>query len=118
MTWLRRAFSALHNLVRRGRVEEDLDTEINDFLEASVEQKMKSGLSREAASRAARLDFGSVAAVKDDVRDVGWESTLSDIWGDLHYACRTLVKSLRLHRRRGHDDGARDWRDDGDIQHR
>ena len=71
MTWLRRALDALRNLVRQRRAEDDLDAEIAAFFETSIAHKMQSGMSRDAATRAARIEFGSVAVVKDGVRDVG-----------------------------------------------
>ena len=49
-------------------------TELREFLETAIEQKIRTGLSREAAVRAARMELGSVEAVKDRVRDVGWET--------------------------------------------
>jgi putative ABC transport system permease protein len=93
MIWLKRAISAIRNLARWRHLDEDLDSEIHDFLAAAVDHKMNSGMSRDAAVRAANVEFGSVAAVKDHVRDVGWESVLSVLWRDIRYACRTLSKS-------------------------
>ena len=54
---------------------------------------MRAGLSREDATRAARAEMGSIAAVKDHTRDVGWEAGLDSLWRDLRYAARTLRKS-------------------------
>ncbi len=54
---------------------------------------MRTGMSREAAVRSARLELGSPEAVKDHVRDVGWESLVESIWQDVRYAVRSLRKS-------------------------
>ena len=81
------------DIIRKTRVEHELDAELREFLEAAVEQKMRNGMSREKAIRAARIELGSVAAVKDRVRDVGWESVLETGWQDLRYAGRVLRKS-------------------------
>ncbi len=54
---------------------------------------MRAGLSREDATRAARAEMGSIAAVKDHTRDVGWETALESLSRDLRYAARTLRKS-------------------------
>ncbi len=43
-------------------------------------------MSRAAATRAARVDLGSVEAVKDRVRDVGWESIVDSVCQDVRYA--------------------------------
>lgn len=66
-------------LFRRSRAEEELDAELRAFLEAAVEQKMRAGLNQQDAIRAVRLEMGSVEALKDRVRDVGWESSLDSL---------------------------------------
>ena len=85
--------AGLRTLVRKQRVEEELDDEVCDYLEASAQQKMNAGLSREQALRAARLEMGSVDAVKERVRDVGWERIVESFWQDLRYAARVLRKN-------------------------
>jgi len=75
------------------RSEQDLDEELQSYLEIAVEEKMRRGLSREEATRAARVEFGSVEAVKDNVRDVGWEAGVERLWRDVRYAARTLRRS-------------------------
>jgi predicted permease len=47
----------------------------------------------EEAVRAARVELGSLEAVKDHTRDVGWEAGLESVWGDVRYALRTLRRS-------------------------
>ncbi len=47
-------------------------------------------MSREEALRAARIKMGSLDAVKDDIRTVGWESSLEAIWRDARYGARVL----------------------------
>ena len=83
----------LRGLLRKTRVEEELDAELREFLERGIEEKMDAGMSREAATRAARLELGSAEAVKDWVRDAGWESIAESLWRDVRYAARTLRRS-------------------------
>ena len=45
------------------------------------------------ATRTARLEMGSVEAVKDEVRDVGWETTVEGIWRDARHGLRLLRRS-------------------------
>jgi putative ABC transport system permease protein len=90
MALLRRFIGGFRGLFRKTRMEQELDAELREFLETAVEQKIQAGLSQEAAIRAARMELGSVEAVKDRVRDVGWESTLESFWRDVRYALRTL----------------------------
>ena len=93
MRLLRRAAAGLRALFSRSRLERELDAELGDFLETAIEQKMRAGATREAATRAARLELGSAAAVKDHVRDAGWEAALESVWQDARYAARRLRKS-------------------------
>jgi hypothetical protein len=93
MTLLKRVVAGCRGLFRKKDVEQDLDAELREFLETSVEAKMRSGMSREKAIRAARMELGSIEAVKDRVRDVGWEAVLETGWQDVRYAGRILRKS-------------------------
>ena len=93
MQWLRRVIGGVHALVRRQRVERELDEELHAYLEASVSEKMRAGMEKEDAMRAARLEIGSLEAVKDRTRDVGWENRFENLWMDVRYAVRTLRKS-------------------------
>ena len=80
-------------LFRRRRAEQDLDAELQEFLDTAIEDKVRAGMSRETATRAARMELGSAAAVKDHVRDVGWENVFETTWQDVRYAARTLRRS-------------------------
>ena len=93
MRTFRRLAGALAAFVRRDRVEAELDEELREYLEALVEAKVRAGLTRDDAIRAARAEFGSPASVKDWVRDVGWESRIESIWQDVRYALRLLRRS-------------------------
>jgi predicted permease len=74
-------------------VADELEEELHGFIEAAVEQKMRSGMTREEALRAARVEVGSVAAIKDNVHDAGWESIVEAVWQDVRYALRWLRRS-------------------------
>jgi putative ABC transport system permease protein len=86
----RRVLAGLRALLRRDHVERDLDEELTAYFESAVERHMQAGLTHEAAMRAARIEIGSRTALKDHVRDTGWESRLDDVWQDARYAVRTL----------------------------
>jgi putative ABC transport system permease protein len=92
MRWLRRVISGAKTLVSYRRVERELDVELRSFLETAIDERLRSGMSREQATRAARLELGlvSVDSIKDRVRDVGWESTVESVARDVQYAMRTL----------------------------
>ncbi len=88
-----RFIGGLRGLLRRDVVDRELDDELHDFLETATEQNQRTGMNRQAAARVARLQLGSTAAVKDSVRDVGWESTIEGVWQDARYASRSLRRS-------------------------
>ena len=111
---LARFIGGLNALLRRGRAEQDLDEELRAYLETSVEEHMRAGMAREDAIRAARVEFGSLDAVKDHTRHVGWEGGLESLCRDVRYAAKTLRKApaftgvavltLALGHRRQHRD--------------
>ncbi len=56
----RRAAAGLRALLRKARVEQELDAELHDFLDTAVEQKMRAGMA--VTRRRARR--GSSSAVR------------------------------------------------------
>ena len=90
MALLRRTAGRLRGLFYRKHEEQALDDELREYLEASVAQHMARGLSREEAVRAARVALGSVDAVKEAVRDVGWETLADAAVQDVRHAARRL----------------------------
>jgi predicted permease len=93
MAWLRRALGGLGALFRRRHLEDELDEELRACLEMSIDEKMRAGMPRDAAVRAARVEMGSLAAVKDHTRDAGWEAGVESVWQDVRCALRMLSKS-------------------------
>ncbi len=82
----------LRTLVRRGRVEDDLDDELRFHLERAVEQHVARGLSPREARRRARLAFGPIDAVKDDCRQSWGIRQLDILRRDLDSALRLIRK--------------------------
>src|SRR5579864_2109160 len=80
----------LRGLFGRRRAEQQLDDELRDFLEKSATEKMRAGMSREEAHRAARIEMGGVEAVKEEVRSASWETHLETLWSDLRFGARLL----------------------------
>ncbi len=93
MSLLRSLSDGLRSLFRKEQVSQDLDEELNGFLEMAAEEKMKQGMSRKEALRAVRLERGSLEVTKEVVRAAGWESFLETLWQDLRFAARMLRKS-------------------------
>jgi len=93
MSLLRKITGGLRALLRKKQVSQELDEELNGFLEMAAEEKMKQGMSRKDALRVVRLERGSLEVSKEVVRSAGWESFVETLWQDLRFAARMLRKS-------------------------
>src|SRR6266480_7106633 len=93
MSLLRNIASGLRSLFRKGQVSQELDEELNGFLEMAAEEKVRQGMSRKDALRAVRLERGNLDVTKEVVRSAGWESFVETCWQDLRFAVRMLRKS-------------------------
>ena len=69
MAIVQRFIGGLKGLLRSRRVEQDLDEELRAYLDSSVEAKVRAGMTPEDARRAARVELGSIEAVKDQTRE-------------------------------------------------
>jgi putative ABC transport system permease protein len=93
MSPLRSLADGLRSLFRKKQVAQELDEELNGFLDMAAEEKMKQGMSRKDALRAVRLERGSLEVTKEVVRSADWESCLETLWQDLRFATRILTKN-------------------------
>ncbi len=93
MNLLMNLFRGLQSLFQRRRIDRELDEEIAAFAEASAADKQRAGMSPQAAVRAARIEIGSVASVKHKVWLSRWESIPDNLFQDLRFACRQLLRS-------------------------
>ncbi len=80
-------------IFRRAEVERELDDELRDHLERESEKLVRRGLDAADATRRARLEFGGVDQVKEDVRDARGVRAFESVMRDLRYA----VRGLRTH---------------------
>ena len=82
----------LRTLVRRRRLERELDAELQFHLDMQAAEYVRQGMSPERARVAARQLFGGVEAIKDDVRDT-WLTRLVETGAqDARYSLRSLRK--------------------------
>ncbi len=93
MSLLRSLSGGLPSLFRRERVNQELDEELNGFLEMAAEETVKQGMSRKDALRAVRLERGNLEVTKEVVRSAGWESLVETSWRDVRYGLRMLCKN-------------------------
>jgi predicted permease len=85
--------AGMRALFGNARVEREMDEELRGFLDASAEDKLRSGMTQEEAAHAARVEMGSANAVKHRIRSAGWERAIENLWQDLRYSVRMLAKS-------------------------
>src|SRR5882672_7078827 len=90
MSVLRNISSGLRSLFRKEQVSQELDEELNGFLEMAAKEKMKQGMNRIDALRAVRLERGSLEVTKEVVRSAGWESFVETLLWDTRHALRRL----------------------------
>src|SRR5437773_12027324 len=93
MSFLRSLSDGLRALLRKEQGNQELEEELNGFLEMAAEEKMRNGMSRKEALRVVRLERGSLEVSKEVVRSGGWESLVETCWQDLRFATRMLRKS-------------------------
>lgn len=89
MSALRSLTSGVGSLPKE-QAGQELDEELNGFIEMAAEEKMKEGASRKDALREVRLERGSLEVTKEEVRTAGWESRVEALWRDLRYSTRQL----------------------------
>jgi hypothetical protein len=80
----------LRSLLRRQRVETELDDELRFHFEQQVEKLVQSGLTRPEAVRRARLFFGGMDQVKEECRDAHGVQLLETLLQDIRYGLRML----------------------------
>ncbi len=85
--------SLWRNMLRRGRVERDLDDELKATVDLLVDEKVRSGLSPDAARRAARAELGSLESIKDGVRDVRAGAFVETVLQDVRFGARLLRRN-------------------------
>jgi putative ABC transport system permease protein len=81
------------NLVHRTRVDREIDDELHATFELLVDEKIRAGLDIEAARRAARLELGSLDALKGQIHDVRTGGGLDMLLQDLRYALRLFRRT-------------------------
>ena len=90
MALLQNLVAGVRRLLRPNRAERDLDDEVRHFVDMAADERMRAGMGRSAAYRAARIELGGVAQVKEQVRTAGWEARLGSVWQDVRYGARGL----------------------------
>jgi len=85
--------SLWNNLFHRDRLNQDLDDELRAWVDLASAEKVRSGLSPEAASRVTRLELGGLDQVRQGVRDIRSGVSLERFAQDLRYGLRALARN-------------------------
>jgi predicted permease len=93
---LRSVFAGIKSLLRRGKRNAEIEADVRSFRESAVAHRMRGGMSREDAERAARAEIRSVETVRHNVWAAGWESLAESLWKDAVYGLRQVVRSPGL----------------------
>jgi putative ABC transport system permease protein len=89
--WLR-----LKAVLRRPRMEDDLDEELRAHLEFQTRKHVAAGLSPEQARNKARAEFGGLELTKENCRDARRVNLVDDLRQDMRYAMRALRRDPML----------------------
>src|SRR5215510_8269614 len=76
----------------KSKMEEELDEEVRFHLEREIEKNIARGMSPEEARYAAIRSFGGVERVKEESRDVRGARLFEEVWQDLRYGARMLLR--------------------------
>ena len=86
MNWLMR-------LLRRDRLESELDRELSDHIEQRIADLIHDGLNPTEAARQTRLEFGTADEIKEACRDARGTRWFEDFSNDCRYGFRILLRS-------------------------
>jgi macrolide transport system ATP-binding/permease protein len=93
MSVLRKLAGGLRALLRRDARNAEIQEELRGFVESSIDDKMRRGMTREEAERTARAEVGSAEMVRQKVWSAGWESLAESVWQDIRYGVRQMRRS-------------------------
>ncbi len=93
MERLRERASRLLRLLRRSKMEREMEEEMRFHLDRQTEKNVRAGMSPREARRDAVLRFGGIEGWKADSREEARPRRLEELAQDLRYGLRSLAKS-------------------------
>src|SRR5215468_4218930 len=93
MFWLRLIYSRLYGLLRKNRIEQEMDDEMRFHLLMRTRDNIERGMRPYEAEREARRRFGNVGRIKDLARDIKGGGFMETLLQDLRYGVRMLLKN-------------------------
>ena len=81
-------------VMRRSRMEREMDAELHFHIVAFAEDLVRRGVPREEALRRARIEFGGVERAKEECREARGISFIDSLLQDLRFGLRMMRKNL------------------------
>ena len=82
--------SRVRSLLGRRRAEAELNDELDSYVAALTERHRRAGLAPDVARRAALVDTGGLAQVKEEVRGARVGHALETVWRDVRHGARLI----------------------------
>ncbi|HEV2669296.1 MAG TPA: ABC transporter permease, partial [Blastocatellia bacterium] len=92
MYWLRLIYTRLYGLLRKDRIEREMEDEMRFHLLMRTRENIERGMRPAEAEREARRRFGNVGRIKDLARDIKGGGFMETLLQDLRYGARMLLK--------------------------
>ncbi len=92
MRWAQMGWWRLRAILRRSRMEAELEAEMADHLASEVEELVRRGMPRAEAEREARATFGGRQRIEEECRDARGVRWWDDLRQDAGFAGRLLLK--------------------------
>src|SRR6266516_2962052 len=80
-------------ILRRSRIESEMDAELRFHIAAFAEDLVRSGVPRQEALRRACIEFGGIERAKEECREARGVNFIESLIQDLRYGLRMLRKS-------------------------
>ena len=93
MSWTARLQNWKRQLFDRGRLEHELDAEVEAYADHLTDEYVRAGMTPEEARRAAKCEIGSAELVKEQCRDVRTFHWWDDFQQDLRYGFRQIARN-------------------------
>src|SRR5262245_8760512 len=93
MFWLRLIYLRIYGMLRKNRIEREMEDEMRFHLLMRTRENIERGMRPEEAEREARRRFGNVGRIKDVARDIKGGGFMETLLQDLRYGARMLLKA-------------------------
>jgi predicted permease len=93
MRWLDKLRLRIRSLFRRGRMDNELERELQEHFQRQIDENIENGMAPEEARLAALRTIGNLTRLKEQCRDERGLNFLDDLRQDFRYALRGFGKN-------------------------